>query len=123
MPRLSLPTALCVLCCGGRSRAFNLDTVGFRFSASIPGVKGGQGVTSSYDVGVSIQQGSGVFRRTKVILCTPRLVLVNSLSADVEIRQHQTAQALRIAKGAQEPWQWPDGQQKRFLSLRRVRLC
>ena len=104
------------------SKAFNVDAVGFRFSASIPGVpsRGADAVQSAYDVGVSIQQGTGLFRRTKMVVCAPRLVLVNALGVAVELRQHQTVTAIRIAKGGQEGWQWADGAQKRFLALRRV---
>ena len=102
------------------SRDFNVDTVGFRFSASIPGVREADGGQSLCEVGVSIQQGSGRFRRTKMVVCTPRLMLVNSLPCDAEVRQHGTTRPLRIRQGQQEAWQWPSAVQKRFLALRRV---
>ena len=108
------------------SAPFNIDTVGLRFSASIPpapvaGLRGG------CEVGVSIEQGAGVFRRTKLLVLAPRLVLVNQLQADVELRQvallagaQEQQPAVRVSAGEQQFWQWPDASQRRLLSMRRV---
>ena len=101
------------------SAPFNVDALGFRFSTSVP-VVGGSAAARSYDVGVSIHQGEGAYRRTKIITLSPRLVIVNSLSFDCLLRQHQTDSVVRIAAGKQHFWQWPDTTQKRFLSLNRT---
>ena len=100
------------------SAPFNIDALGFRFSASIPAAGGGGG--NAYDVAVSIQQGEGAYRRTKMVVLAPRLVIVNSLPHDCLLRQHQTEKVVRIAAGQQHFWQWPDPSQKRFLSLNRT---
>ena len=102
------------------SAPFSIDAVGFRFSASIPGLRGADGLQPMHEVGISIQQGGGLFRRTRMVVCSPRLVLVNQLTVDVEARQHQCGRALRVTAGGVSAWQWPDSGQKRFLSVRRV---
>ena len=102
------------------SAPFSIDALGFRFSAAIPQVTGAAGAGEAYDVAVSIQQGEGAFRRTKMVVLAPRLVIVNSLPHDCLLRQHQTDRVVRIAAGAQHFWQWPDPSQKRFLSLNRT---
>ncbi len=100
------------------STPFSIDALGFRFSASVPAV--GSAAGGSCDVGVSISQGEGAYRRTKMITLSPRLVVVNSLAHDCLLRHHQTDKVVRIAAGKQHFWQWQDSTQKPILSLNRT---
>jgi hypothetical protein len=83
-------------------------------------------------IGVSVTQGSGKYRRTKLIHLTPHYVFLNSLSCDVELMQRVSANptlvhsrkvlapTFLLKAGEQKEFHWVDHVANRTVCLRRL---
>ena len=77
------------------SKPQSFDAIGSSFDVIIPSER----EKSEIDVGISVTEGEGKYKLTKVVTIAPRFVLKNKINEEVNIREPGSSQVLTLKQG------------------------
>ena len=79
----------------GWSKPQSFDAIGSTFDAAIPGSQG----RTEMHVGVSVAEGEGKYKLTKVVTVAPRFIIKNKVSEPIQIREPGASDITTIETG------------------------
>ncbi|KAI9714321.1 MAG: hypothetical protein M1820_000282 [Bogoriella megaspora] len=77
------------------SKPQSFDAIGSNYDVTLPSASG----RSEMHVGVSVEEGEGKYKLTKVVSITPRFVLKNKIGEDLNIREPGSSDVLTVKNG------------------------
>ena len=83
----------------GWSKPQSFDALGSAFDAVVPSVEG----RSEMHVGISVSEGEGKYKLTKVITVTPRFIIKNKISETIQVREPGSSETMTIDTGVLQP--------------------
>lgn len=83
------------------SKPQSFDAIGSSFDVVIPSERG----QSEIDVGISVTEGEGKYKLTKVITMAPRFVLKNKINEEINIREPSSSNVMSLKNGDLLPLQ------------------
>jgi hypothetical protein len=104
------------------SEKISVDATSNQSTISMP--MGPAKSAGSYEVVVDVQQGEGIYHRTKMVKFLPRFIVLNLLKTPIHIKQYGLAEDahLTLSSTQQIIWHWPQHADKhhKWLSVRRT---
>lgn len=95
------------------SKPQSFDAIGSTFDAILPSVDS----KTELHVGMSVAEGEGKYKLTKVVTVAPRFVLKNKLSEDLNVREPGSAKVMTIKPGDLLPLYFMRSTSQKQLSL------
>ena len=96
------------------SKPQSFDAIGSTFDAVLPSTQS----KSEMHVGISVSEGEGSYKLTKVITVTPRFILKNKLSESIQIREPGSSDIMSLETGELLPLKF-----LRQTSEKQICLC
>lgn len=81
------------------SKPQSFDAIGSSFDIVIPSERG----QSEIDVGISVTEGEGKYKLTKVVTMAPRFVIKNKINEEINIREPSSSNVMSLKNGGLLP--------------------